>query len=320
LNPEVTWSRLAGIDRSHARIALKTRLIFLVWLSACISSLAQNASSEDRNAVNTAAAVTGMKRDSPVTFPVKKKFNDLRTKVYESEEGYIIFDDARRSLEQIAVIQAEMPKGEFTPPLNDWKYLPRTHRALKEGGEFHLLSLGDSIINDTSRSGWIVKLQEAFPKTKIRGSVYIRGGGSCKHYQAEGRVQKYIVPLKPDVVLIGGISQAGVAPIREVILQIRAGLPDVEIILATGVFGGADPRSDEEMAVAPHSGTAAYGKELAALAEEQKCAYLDLTTPWMQYIRSSKLHPYLFYRDEVHANEYGEQIISKIMLSYWTQP
>ena len=30
------------------------------------------------------------------------------------------------------------------------------------------------------------------------------------------------------------------------------------------------------------------------------------------------LHWRLFYRDAVHANEYGEQILSKILLAFWT--
>jgi hypothetical protein len=40
-----------------------------------------------------------------------------------------------------------------------------------------------------------------------------------------------------------------------------------------------------------------------------------MTSPWAEYIRSSKKHPHLFYRDVVHANEYGEQILAKIMMA-----
>jgi lysophospholipase L1-like esterase len=58
-----------------------------------------------------------------------------------------------------------------------------------------------------------------------------------------------------------------------------------------------------------------FKKALKALAAEERCAYLDLTTPWAEYIRSSKLHPHVFYRDVVHANEYGEQILAKILMA-----
>ena len=91
----------------------------------------------------------------------------------------------------------------------------------------------------------------------------------------------------------------------------------MEILLATGTFGIADPRSPEELAEAGHSGTGAYGQALKKLAAEERCAYLDMTTPWAEYIRSAGVHPHLFYRDIVHANEYGEQILSKILMEFW---
>jgi lysophospholipase L1-like esterase len=133
-------------------------------------------------------------------------------------------------------------------------------------------------------------------------------------------VAKNILPRKPNLVYIGGISQKDVASIREVIRQLRAGLPEVEILLATGAFGTADPRDPAALAGAPHSGTGAYGQSLKKLAAEERCAYLDMTTPWAEYIRSAKVHPHLFYRDVVHANEYGEQILARIMMAFWTAP
>jgi hypothetical protein len=94
----------------------------------------------------------------------------------------------------------------------------------------------------------------------------------------------------------------------------------VEILLATGTFGTADPRDAAALAKAPHSGTGAYGWALKQLADAEHCAYLDMTTPRAEFIRSAKVHPHLFYRDVVHANEYGEQILAKIMMAFWTAP
>jgi lysophospholipase L1-like esterase len=214
-----------------------------------------------------------------------------------------------------------MPKVTFTPPKQDWKNLARTHQCLTEGGEFHLLALGDSIINDTMRSGWIAQLQKAYPRAQIRATVCVRGGGGCRHFREEGRVQKYLVPLRPDLVFIGGISQGkDPEPIRDVITQIRAALPECEFLLATGAFGTVDPRDDAAMAQAQHSATSASGPLLQGIATEMNCAYLDLTTPWMEAIRSSGRHPHVFYRDRVHANEFGEQILGKILIAWWTAP
>jgi lysophospholipase L1-like esterase len=264
-----------------------------------------------------------MMADSPVKFPEKgalpsKHPPDVPSKDrLAPEKDYYLFSTPERSLAQIARIQAEMIKGQFDAPPAGWAHLPRTRRILTGGGDLHILGLGDSIVNDTMRSGWVAKLGEAYPRASIRGTVYVRGGGGCHHYREEGRVQKHIVPLKPDLVFIGGISQRDIDSIREVIIQLRADLPEVEIILATGAFGTADPRSDEALARARHSGTSAYGQALRNLASEQRCAFIDMTTPWAGYIRSANVHPHTFYRDVVHANEYGEQILAKILMAFF---
>jgi lysophospholipase L1-like esterase len=271
-------------------------------------------------------AVADMMADSPVTFPkegaLPAKFPpDQGAKDGQvPEEGYYIFSTPERSLEQIAKIQQEMPPGEFTPPPVDWKYLERSRRILADGGDLQLMAIGDSIVNDTMRSAWVAKLGEAYPQAKIHATVYVRGGGGCQHYKENDRIARQVVPRKPTLVFIGGISQQDIASIRDVIHQLRTALPDVEILLATGTFGTADPRVPEELAAARHSGTGEYGRALQQLAAEEKCAYLDMTTPWAEYIRSAKVHPHLFYRDVVHANEYGEQILGKILLAFFAPP
>jgi lysophospholipase L1-like esterase len=254
----------------------------------------------------------------PMKYPLDRWDKDGDTN--PPEKDYYLFRTPERSLEQVQKIQADMPKGEFTPAPHDWTYLKRTQKLLTEGGNFHLLALGDSILNDTMRSGWLAQLQEAYPKAKIRGTVYVRGGGGCHCFKDENRIGKVVVPLKPDLVYIGGISQGGISGIpdvRNVIHQLRKGLPDVEILLGTGTFNGFDPRKPKELALAGYSGTGPYGKALKQLAAEEHCAYLDMTGPWAEYIRSSKLHPYIFYRDPVHANDFGEQILGKIMMSFF---
>ncbi len=270
-----------------------------------------------------AVSLADMMQDSPVKFPDKgalpsKYPPDVKTWHESPEPDYSIFGTPQRSLEQIAKIQAEMVKGEFTPPPPDWKYLPRTRRILTAGGDLHVLAFGDSIVADTMRSGWLAKLGAVYPQAKIRGTVYVRGGGGCQHYKDEGRVAKNIVPRKPDLVFIGGISQRDIEAIRDCIRQLRAGLPEVEILLATGAFGSnADPRDAADLAKAPHSGTGAYGEKMRQLAADERCAFVDMTAPWAEYLNSAKVHPHIFYRDRVHANEFGEQILSKILLAFF---
>ena len=286
---------------------------------------AQDAAPADRNAINARAHPGNMMADSPVTFPKEgalpaKYPPDVHVRDEPAEKDYYIFSSPCRSLAQIAEIQAAMPKGRFTPPAPDWRPLRRTRQILTEGGELRLLALGDSIVNDTMRSGWVARLAEAYPKARIQATVYVRGGGDCQHFKELDRIATNVIPRRPNLVFIGGISQRDIESIGEVIHQLRAGSPEVEILLATGAFGTADPRDPEALAKAPHSGTGAYGQALRKLAAEEGCAFLDMTAPWAEYIRSAQVHPHLFYRDVVHANEYGEQILSKILMAFWTAP
>ncbi len=275
-------------------------------------------------AVQFASALRAdMMADSPVKFPEQGALPAKYPPDTPSRDGsapekdYFLFSTPERSLGQIATIQAEMPKGQFKAPAQDWSHLSRTRRILTEGGELRLLAIGDSIVNDTMRSGWVAKLSEAYPKARIQARVYVRGGGGCQHYKEEQRIAKFVVPWKPDLVFIGGISQKDIGSIREVLHQLRAALPDVEVLLATGTFGTADPRSAEELAKAAHSGTGVYGEQLRQLATDERCAYLEMTSPWAEYICSAGVHPHLFYRDCVHANEYGEQILSRIIMEFF---
>lgn len=317
----------AAMGRAPARWNLHWPLVLTASLGLVLAACghAQDAAPADRNGVNDPAAPGGMMVDSPVAFPEKgalpAKFPpDLKQVDEPAEKDYLIFSSPCRSAEQISAIRKEMPAGTFTPPPPDWTFLRNTRRILTEGGELRLLALGDSIVNDTMRSGWVNGLQAAYPKAKIAATVYVRGAGGCQHYRQKNRVEKFIVPRRPDLVFIGGISQSGVDDVREVIHQLRKTLPEVEILLATGAFGTTDPRDAKELAVASHSGTGDYGVALRALAAGERCAYLDFTSPWAEYILSSKLHPHHFYRDKVHANEFGEQILAKIMLAFFTAP
>lgn len=187
-------------------------LPLLLSLLACCATHAQNAVPQDTNPVNNTRAPSGMMADSPVTFPEKGALParfppDVKTQAFPSESEYAIFESPCRSLAQIRAIQAQMPPGRFSLPPNTWQGLARTRRALAAGGSLHIVGLGDSIINDTMRSGWVALLREAYPKADIRATVYVRGGGGCKHYRHEERIPRHLLPLKPDLVIIGGISQ-----------------------------------------------------------------------------------------------------------------
>ena len=166
-------------------------LFALVTLVACAGGLGK--------------AKADLMADSPVKFPEQgplpaKYPPDQSAKTNEAPElDYYLFRTPERSLGQIAKIQAEMPAGEFAPPPQNWQHLQRTRRLLTEGGELRLLALGDSIVNDAMRSGWVARLQEAYPKAAIQALVYVRGGGGCQHFKTAGRIANNVIPRKPDL-------------------------------------------------------------------------------------------------------------------------
>lgn len=264
--------------------------------------------------------------DSPVKFPERGALPslfppDVKSERYDpGEPDYFLFGSPERSLGQIRKIQAAMPLGKFHSPSNNWRHLARTRRMLTEGGRLSIMAIGDSIVNDTMRSGWVELLREAYPRSEITATVYVRGGGGAQHFREDRRLERHVFPRQPNLVLLGGISQRSIEDLEVLVDQLRAGIPNLEILLVTGAFGAIDPRDPEALAAAAYSGTGEYGRRLRALADRKKCAFLDLTTPWAEYLHVSGQHPHRFYRDAVHANEFGEQVLAKILMEFWRAP
>ena len=154
-------------------------------------------------------------------------------------------------------------------PAGRWRNLQQTKRRLEEGGTLHVVNLGDSIVNDTARSAWMHLLREQYPKCRITMTTVVRGGTGCWWYRHENRIEKLVAPLKPDLVLIGGLSQRGdVESIQDVIGQLRR-QTSAEIILGTAAFGRMDPHDPDSLKQDPCSGYGEYGGKLQELADRE---------------------------------------------------
>ena len=68
---------------------------------------------------------------------------------------------------------------------------------------------------------------------------------------------------------------------------------------------------------AAHSSAGVYGAALKQLAAEERCTYLNTGTPWVEYPCAGGVHPHRFHRDPVHANKYGKQTPSKILMAFF---
>jgi lysophospholipase L1-like esterase len=220
-------------------------------------------------------------------------------------------------LERIDAIYAAMDPLVYTPPAGRWQLIPKTMQRLREGGELKIVLLGDSIMNQTTHSGFPLLLQRQYPNVKITAIASVRGSTGCWWYKDENRVQEYVLKHQPDLLMIGGISQRNdVASIREVIRQVRA-QQQPEIMLLTPAFGfeGSEFIKNWTYDIAP--GATDYRGQLRDLATELQCEFLDMTGPWWQYVQASGKTYGWFRGDAVHANERGSQILARILEKYF---
>ena len=237
-----------------------------------------------------------------------------------ADDGIIIRKN-QRTLEQIESIYSQMRPVRYSPPSSRWKNLPRTKKLLTDSGTLRVVMLGDSIVNDMSRSCWNLLLERRYPKCKIEKVTSVRGSTGCWWYKEPGRVQKFVLDYHPDLVIIGGISQRGdINSIREVIRQIRVA-SNADILLITGAFGNVDPR-DESLwrRIVDPNHYSEYRKGLENLARQVGSAFLDMEVAWARYIRESSKPLDWFKRDPIHANERGEVILGRILDSYLSLP
>ena len=237
-----------------------------------------------------------------------------------ADDGIIIRKN-QRTLEQIDSIYSKMEPVRYGPPSNRWKNLPRTRKLLTDGGTLRVVMLGDSIVNDMSRSCWNLLVEKRYPKCTIEKITSVRGSTGCWWYKEPGRVEKIVLDHKPALVMIGGIShRSDIDSIRDVIRQIKAA-SDTDILLMTGAFGNVDPRDDDQwQKISDSEHYSEYRKGLELLARETGAAFLDMEAAWAGYIRKSGKDLDWFKRDPIHANERGEQILGHILDSYFTLP
>jgi hypothetical protein len=212
---------------------------------------------------------------------------------------------------------AGMKPVTYVPPKDRWEALPKSRAVLARGGQWRVVMLGDSIVNDTSRSNWSFHLGEKYPKVQVVKYTVVRGGTGCDWYEKPGRVRRYVLDFRPALVMIGGISQPTDAKaVRNVVRQIRKA-SGADILLMTGPFGRVDPNDARQWRTVVHPAQDSYEARLAAVAKAEGVGFLDLQRAWGEYVRASGKKVEAFRRDAVHANRQGEQILGRILVRYF---
>ncbi len=240
-------------------------------------------------------------------------------KVSAAENGPSTLGKNDPVLERIDFIYSEMVPLSWTPPSDRWRNLERSIATLKHGGTLRVVMLGDSIVNDTSRSAWEKLVARLYPGAHIEKITSVRGSTGCWYYKDPNQLEEYVLKYKPDLLMIGGISHRDdIESVREVIRGVRANLePDPEILLMTPCFGHKDPRMDPEWTFEVPKDGNDFRSRLKRLAEEENTAFLDMTGPWGQYIRTCGEDIHWFKRDIVHANARGEAILGRILEKFF---
>jgi hypothetical protein len=233
------------------------------------------------------------------------------------ENDVYILTEPEHTAAEVAKAYSEMPPVRYQPPADRWDQLPIAASVLGKGeGTLRIVMLGDSIVNDTSRSRWDDLLRKAYPKCKIDRVTCVRGGTGCWWYKEPARLKRYVLDLQPDLLIMGGISQKDdIDSIREVIRAVRAARR-CDVLLMSGAFGTVNPRDDKQWRFEIDPQGTNYRARLKRLADEEKTGFLDMTAYWGRYIRESGKDLDWFKRDPIHANTRGEQILGRILVAH----
>jgi hypothetical protein len=228
---------------------------------------------------------------------------------------------AEEAAEWCDSLYSTLPPLSFVPPANRLKLLPKTFDKMKRGGSLRIVMLGDSIINDTFNSNFQSLVLRLHPKTDMRFICSVRGSTGCWFYQEPEQFKKYVADLKPDLLVIGGISQKDdIDAIRKVIEMTRKHI-GCEILLVSGPLG-EDWRTHDELqpdAALPVQAWTPnpFVEKQKHLAEEMQVAFLDSATAWHEYLGASGKTWQWFHRDKVHGNDRGKQVAGRLLEAYF---
>ncbi len=216
-------------------------------------------------------------------------------------------------------VYAGIPPMPFVPDPDRWTHLGRTRASLGRGATLTVVMLGDSAINDLANAAIDVRIERHYPGARLNVVQSVSGSVGGWYYREQNRVESSVLAHRPDLLIIGGISnclklspEQGVEALRDVIRLVRA-RQQPEIVLMTGAVGRTDARADAVWKQAAEVGGTDYRSLLMALAAEERAAYLDLEGAWGNYLRGIETPREFFLRDPYHANERGRQALASVV-------
>lgn len=275
---------------------------------------------------------SGLSRSNAVSADSDAVRHTVEVKVVKSGEGCVIgfalngstADEdagAGKGIGKIADIDrqyAALKPLKFKPPKGRHALIPNTMKRLRTGPSLRIVCLGDSIISDTCKSKFELLLERMYPKCKVTNVCSVRSATGCWWYKDENRVDGWVFSHKPDLLVIGGVSQRDdVESVRSVIRQCRDRDPSLEILVLSPVFGREGSTDEHQWNVGwnydPDKAKHPFRRQLRDVCAEEKVAFFDINAPWRQYILDSGMDVGYYHRDGVHSNLRGQVIIGKLI-------
>jgi hypothetical protein len=249
---------------------------------------------------------------------------------FQSVKGVEVWDvslktvSAAGAAEWCDALCKTLPPLSYSPPAGRLRLLPKTLDAMRTGRPWRVVALGDSIINDTFNSNFQALLKRDYPKSDLRFICSVRGSTGCWYYQDQEQFKVYVTDLKPDLLIIGGIShRKDIDAIRKVI-EMAKKETSAEIMLMSGPFGDDWRAHDNDKPDAPLPAQTwpsdSFPAAQRALAKELGVEFIDMAGIWGAYLGASGKPFEWFNRDRVHANDRGKQIAARIIESYFKTP
>ena len=227
-------------------------------------------------------------------------------------------------------VYSELPALRFHAPPDSFRRLPKTAAALKNGTPWKIVMLGDSIMNDSYNSVFQALIQRDFPASRAEFIISVRGGTGCWHYETPENFREYVTKYKPDLLMIGGISNLNndksdphraMLRIGNVINQAKA--LGCEVILLSPA-NSADWRKDAKSGQAWNETSFEHNQVPILMhglfretAEKYGIAFWNMTVPCADYLADSGKPLGWFNRDVVHNNDRGKQIIGRVLREYF---
>ena len=261
---------------------------------------------------------------------------------FVSEKGAHVKDVTLRRADVDEVVAwcenyySTLPYLDYAVDKDSWAKAPNAKTALKVAKEYTVVLLGDSIMNDSYCGMFTALAQKAFPDTKIRFVISVRGSTGCWYYHEKDHFGEYVAKYKPDLVIIGGISNY-LGPNRHTFQEAEDDM--VETIGRCKAIGAevivcTPPPSYEFRTSAEakpfdrallREGATLNGKPFTCLEQEYERRAVartgvqlwDLTVgPCETIARSGKPLDW-FKRDGAHNDDRGKQLIAQMFGEYF---